>query len=195
MPLHFPCASFSRALLGSDCMARTLFVSQKAELSPWVEPPDAHTCLVWGRRQELSPGYCLIAILPAQMKFPCEKYLHFPSHLLPEQLRCFPRGATFLLLHQLGGMLMEKSGAQVKVPLSPFLTDGMSWAVDILGWHSACFGNNPSSALLLCDVNMSMIPSPLHHIHTQQSRFPKLPCPSALSLHKINPKGARLPIL
>lgn len=59
MPLHFPSASFSRAVLGSDYMARALFVCQKAELSPWVEPPDAHLCLVWGRRQELCPGCCL----------------------------------------------------------------------------------------------------------------------------------------
>lgn len=53
------------------------------------------------------------------MKFPYEKYLLFPSRLLPEQLGCFPRGATFLLLLQLGGMEMERSGALV--PLVAFI--------------------------------------------------------------------------
>lgn len=132
------------------------------------------------------------------MKFPYEKYLHFfPSHLLPEQLRCFPRSATFLLLLQPGGMAMDKSEALVL--LSPFL----SWAIDILGWHNACFGNTPSSALF--DVNNSIISSSLHHflispsfpdhIDTQQSSSPKLPCFSAPFLPKISPKGARPPIL
>lgn len=133
------------------------------------------------------------------MKFPCEKYLHFfPSHLLPEQLRCFPRSATFLLLLQPGGMEMKRSEALVL--LSPFL----SWAVDILGWHSACFGNTTSSAL--CDVNNSIISSSLHHflispsfpdhIHTLSRADPQnCPVPSAPSFPKASSKGARPPIL
>lgn len=73
---------------------------------------------------------------------------------------------------------------------------GMSWAIDILVWHSACFGNTSSSAL--CDVKISIISSSLHHsLHTQtqQSRSTKLPCPSAPSFPKTSPKGARPPIL
>lgn len=135
---------------------------------------------------------CLLVVaqtLPAKRKFRYEKYLHFPSHLLPEQLRCFPRDATFLLLLQLGGMEVERSGALV--PLSSFLLDRMSWAIDVLGWHSACFANTPSSALLLCDVNNSIISSSLHHSLTTCTHSAKQVPKTALSLCPLPPHNER----
>lgn len=82
-------------------------------------------------------------------------------------------------------------GQEHLFPLSSFLLDRMLWAIDVLGWHSASFANTPSSALLLCDVNISIISLSLHHSLTTCTHSAKQVPKTALSLCPLPPHNKR----
>lgn len=92
--------------------------AKKLNSTHGAEPPYASVCPVL-RQRARAVSCLLVKCFQLKVKFPYEKYLRFPSHLLPAQLRCFPRDAAFLLALQLRGTEMERSGALV--PLLAFI--------------------------------------------------------------------------
>lgn len=170
--------------------------AKKAELSPWAEPPDAHTCLILGQKTR-AVSWLLLKHFQLRWNSPVKITYIFLLTCYQNSSGAFPplppsscsfswegwrqKGQEGLFPFQLSSQ-MECHGQQVFEDVRvPALVIPHPQPCCFVMWVSPSF------------PHLSTIPWP--HTHTQQSRFPKLPCPSALSLHKTSPKGARSPVL